>query len=139
MEVEVNYLAVFLAMVASMIIGSIWYAKPVFGTMWSKLVHLDEAKMKQGAMKAMVSTVFLSLLTAYIMAHLIYMSHTFYNVSMLQAGISTAGWVWLGISMTTLVMQGLFEQRPAKLMLLNVGNQLVTLLAMGLVIGGLGV
>lgn len=139
MEVEVNYLAVFLAMIVSMIIGSIWYAKPVFGTIWIKLVHLDEAKMKQGAMKAMAWTVVLSLLTSYMMAHLIYMSHKFYNVSMLQAGITTAFWVWLGISMTNLVMQGLFEQRPGKLMLLNVGNQLVTLLAMGLVIGGLGV
>lgn len=139
MEVEVNYLAVFLAMVVSMIIGSIWYAKPVFGTIWIKLVHLDETKMKQGAMKAMAWTVVLSLLTSYVMAHLIYMSHSFYKVSMLQAGISTAFWVWLGISMTNLVMQGLFEQRPGKLMLLNVGNQLVTLLAIGLVIGGIGV
>lgn len=139
MEVQVNYLAVFLAMVASMIIGSIWYAKPVFGRAWVRLVNLDEAKMKKGAVKAMSITVILSLLTAYVMAHLTYMSSQFFNVSMLQAGVTTAFWVWLGISMTGMVMQGLFEQRPVKLMLLNVGNQLITLLAMGLIIGAMGV
>lgn len=139
MEVQINYLAVFLAMAASMIIGSIWYAKPVFGRVWAKLVNLDEAKMKKGAVKAMSITVLLSLLTAYVMAHLTYMSSQFFGVSMLQAGVTTAFWVWLGISMTGMVMQGLFEQRPGKLMLLNVGNQLITLLAMGLIIGGMGV
>lgn len=139
MEVQVNYLAVFLAMVVSMVIGTIWYAKPVFGRAWMKLVNLDESKMKKGAVKAMSITVILSLLTAYVMAHLTYMSSQFFTVPMLQAGVTTAFWVWLGISMTGMVMQGLFEQRPGKLMLLNVGNQLITLLAMGLIIGGMGV
>ena len=31
MDVEVNYLAVLLAAASSMVVGSIWYAKPVFG------------------------------------------------------------------------------------------------------------
>src|SRR3989337_3239270 len=36
-EVSVNYLAVVVAAVASMIIGAIWYSPRVFGKMWMRL------------------------------------------------------------------------------------------------------
>lgn len=36
MEVQINWVAVLLAMVSSMVVGSIWYAKPVFGEKMAK-------------------------------------------------------------------------------------------------------
>lgn len=41
MEVQVNYLAVILAMVSSLVVGSVWYAKGVMGTKWAKMVGVD--------------------------------------------------------------------------------------------------
>ena len=67
MDVQVNYWAVFLAAVSTMVVGSIWYAKPVFGKTWMKLVNLDEKKAAAGAVKALSLTFVLSLLTAYVL------------------------------------------------------------------------
>lgn len=143
MEVEVNYLAVVLAMVSSMVVGAIWYAKPVMGKTWSKLtgVDLDSEKTRKKAPKAMAITVVVSLLTAFVLAHITYLSYTFYgpDYSFLTAALSSAFWVWLGFIAARFITHDAFEQRPTKLTAMNVVHELVTLLVMALVIGGLGV
>ena len=66
MNVEVNYLAVFLAAVSSMIVGSIWYARGVFGETWAKLAGIKLGDMKgSNVILVMGLTFVLSLLTAY--------------------------------------------------------------------------
>jgi hypothetical protein len=140
MEVEINWLAVGLATLSSMVVGSIWYAKPVFGNIWMKLAHIDESKQPTGAAFARVMgiTLVMSFLTAYVIAHVAAISKAFFDVSALESGINTAFWLWLGISTTTVVVHDLFEGRPTKLSLLTIGNQFFTIMAMGLIIGALG-
>jgi hypothetical protein len=135
MEVHVNYLAVLLAAVSSMVIGSIWYAKPILGNTWAKLVKLDDKKMKAGATKSLVIAFVLSLVMAYILAHLAYLANSFFHDSFLQDSVSTAFWVWLGIAFTRTVTHDSFEQRPWQLTAMNVGNMLLTMLVMGGIIG----
>jgi len=139
MEVQVNLLGVLAATVAAMMVGSIWYAPQVFGNEWKKLVKLDEKKMKSEAGKAYAGMLVLALLTSYVVAHVSYLSSNFYNVTLTQAGATTGFWLWLGIAMPVIIGNGLFEQRRKKLMLINAGNQLVTLIIVGLVIGMVGV
>ena len=62
----------------------------------------------------------------------------FVDGTFMSAALTTAFWLWLGISATTIVVHDAFEQRPMKLTAMNAGNQLFTLLAMGLIIGSLG-
>lgn len=135
MQVEVNWLAVFLAAVSSMIVGSVWYAKPVFGTTWAKLVGLKDNAMREGAALAMTGAFVMAVLTAYILAHVTYISQTFFQVSFLSSSLNTAFWLWLGIALSTIVTHGLFEKRRKKLIALTAAHQLVTFLVMGLVIG----
>ena len=135
MEVQVNYLGVFLAAVSTMVVGSIWYAKPVFGNTWAKLAKLDDKKMAEGATKALAFTFLLSLLTAYVLAHVSYLAHSFFGNSFFQDYLSTAFWVWLGFVATRIVTHNLFEHRPGKLTWLAVGNELVTIVVMGAVLG----
>ena len=137
MDVQVNYVAVVLAAAVSMFVGFVWYARPVFGNTWSKLVGLDEAKQKAGMGKAMTQAIIAALLTAYILAHVTYLSNHFFGNSFMAAALSTAFWLWLGISATTIVTHNAFEQRPTKLTVLAVGSQLANFLAMALVIGWL--
>lgn len=140
MDVQINWLAVLIAGLSSMVVGGIWYAKPVFGTVWSKLakVDLDGEKAKKAAPKAMATAVVMSLLLAFVLAHVSALSRSYFGVSPLEAGISTAFWLWLGVSVTTVVVHDVFEQRPVKLTLLTIGNQLVTIMLMGLIIGLFG-
>lgn len=141
MEVEINYLAVFLAAASSMVVGSIWYSKSVFGSTWAKLAKVDLNKnMGDDEMGKLLGLTFLaSLVTAYVLAHVSYISNVFFGNSFLQASLTTAFWVWLGFTALRFWTHDMFEGRRKKLTILNVSNELITLLAMGLVIGVIGI
>lgn len=139
MEVQVNYLAVVLAMLSSMIVGSIWYARSVFGNAWIKLAKVDMSKDRGSAFKPIATTAVVSLITAYVLAHVTYLSNHFFHNSFLSAAVSTAFWMWLGFTATRFITHDAFEGRPAKLTAINVTHELITFLAMGLVIGLMGV
>ena len=141
MDVEVNYLAVFLAAASSMVVGSIWYAKGVFGATWARLAKVDmDRKVSAGEMTRLMGLTFLlSLLTAYVLAHVSFLSNSLFSNSFFQDAVSTAFWLWLGFVMTRLVTHNMFDQRPTKLTVLAIGNEFVTIMVMGLIIGLLGV
>lgn len=140
MDLPVSLWAVLLAAVSSMVVGMIWYARPVFGDMWAKLAGVD-MNSKETAKKApMALTVafVMSLLTAYVLAHVTALSHNFFHYGIMETALTTAFWLWLGLCLTTVLTHDAFEQRPWKLSALTVGNRLVTLLAMALMIGWVG-
>lgn len=135
MSVEVNYLAVFLAMVSSMVVGAVWYSKAVFGASWMKMVKLDEKTMQKDAAKAISVTIVVSFLTAFVLAHMSYLAHRFYGNSFLQDSLTTAFWLWLGFTAARFITHDAFERRRKKLTLINIAHELVTLEVMALIIG----
>ena len=138
MDVQVNYLAVFLAGLASMAVGAVWYAQSVFGRTWAKLAKVDMSKKVSGSEMAVLmgGTFVISLITAYVMAHVTFLSNSFYTGnSWMSSALQTAGWAWLGFTAVRFTTHDMFEARPRELTLLNIGYELVTFLAMGLVIG----
>lgn len=141
MEVDVNYLAVFLAGVSSMVVGAVWYARSVFGNTWIRL-----AKVKMNRNMTTIDNVRLfgltflaSLVTAYVLAHVTYLSNDFFGGSFLSSALTTAFWLWLGFTAARFLTHDLFEGRPGRLTLLTAGNELVTVLVMALIIGAMGV
>ena len=80
----------------------------------------------------------MSLLTAYVLAHVTALSHAYFNYGVLETAFSAAFWLWLGIAATTVVIHDTFENRPWKLTALTLGNSFVTLMFMALFIGWLG-
>ncbi len=139
MDVQVNWLAVILAMLSSMVIGSIWYARPVFGNWWIKLAKIDIKSDGPSVFKPIAITVVVSTITAYVLAHVTFLSNQFFGHSYLVDALGTAFWLWLGFTAARFVTHDAFEGRPAMLTLLNVLHELVTLMVMGLIIGLMGV
>ncbi len=137
-NVDVNYVAVVLAALSNFVVGMIWYAKPVFGSQWMKLVGMTDTKAKKGMAWAMGVSLVASLLAAYVLAHVIFLAHTFFGNSFLQDAVCTALWVGVALQATVIAVHDSFEQRRKKLTLMNMGNQLATILVMGLIIGLLG-
>lgn len=137
MEVEVNYLAVLLAAVSSMVVGSIWYSMRVFGKTWAKLAKVDmSGKIEPAKFAVLLGSVFVaSLVTAYVLAHVTYLSNQFFGNSLLQDALSTGFWLWLGFTAARIYTHDAFEGRRKKLTLLNFGNELVTVMVMALIIG----
>jgi Protein of unknown function (DUF1761) len=138
MDVQVNLWAVFAAMASSMVIGSIWYSPKVFGKIWMKLARIDTKKDRGSIAKPLGVTVVVCLITAYVLAHVAYLSNQFFHHSFLQDTLTTAFWMWLGFSAARFITHDAFEGRPHKLTLINVSNDLLTIMVMALVIGLLG-
>jgi hypothetical protein len=140
MDVQVNYLVVVLAALSSMVVGSLWYMPSSFGKMWMKLtgVKPDRSKMSPASMAWMYGSVFVaSLLTAYILAHVTFLSNQFFHDSFVYDAMMTAFWLWLGFTAVRLYVHDTFENRSWKLTVLNSAHELVTVLVMGLIIGWL--
>lgn len=135
MEVEVNWLAVLLATVSTMVVGSIWYTPKVFGNMWMKLAKIDRKKAEANGMKPILITIVVSLISAYVLAHVAYLAHSFFANSFLHDTLMTGFWLWLGFVAARIITHDAFEGRPAKLTVLNVVHELVTVMVMALIIG----
>lgn len=134
MEVEVNWLAVVLATLSTMIVGSVWYSPAVFGVKWQRWAKLDPKNMAS-AKYAIGITLVVSLISAYVLAHVSYLSNAFFGHSFLQDSLTTAFWVWLGFTAARIITHDAFENRRKKLTLLTISHELVTFMVMGLIIG----
>ena len=60
---EINYWAVLLATLSSMVVGSIWYTPKVFGTRWAKLAKVDMNRPGASAVVPIVVTLIVSFVT----------------------------------------------------------------------------
>ena len=139
MEVQVDMLAVVLAALSSMVVGSIWYARPVFGNVWIKLARIDVKQNAAGAKMAYAlgATLVVSFLTAYVLAHVTYLSNQFFQESYLHDALMTGFWLWLGFIAARFITHDAFEGRRKKLTILNITHELVTIMVMALIIGAL--
>lgn len=137
MSVAINLWAVLLAGVSSMVIGTLYYAKPVYGKEWMKLAKIDEKKLEKTMPRVMPLVFLAALLTAYVVAYLTFLYHQFFLGSWLGAGVMAAMILWLGGSATTLFVHNSLDQRPSRLTIISIANRLVSILAMGLIIGWL--
>lgn len=141
MDVQVNLLAVFLAAASTMVVGAIWYSKSVFGNTWGKLAKVDMTKKPETGEFAwlMGSTFVASLVTAYVLAHVTYLSAQFFGHEFLQSALTTAFWLWLGFTAARVYVHDAFEGRRKKLTALTVMHELVTFMVMAAIIGAMGV
>lgn len=119
-----------LATIASMIIGTIWYSKMVFGRKWQELVGLKDKDMKKGMMVGMLIMLVMAFIAACVLQRFIVIANP---VSYMQA-IKLAIWIWLGFVVTYAVGGGVFEKRPPMLMAINLANQLITLVVMAAIL-----
>ncbi len=136
--IEVNYLAVLVAAVVSMAIGFLWYHPVLFGKQWMKLKgytseSLKKVQKEMGKLYALSFVV--ALVTAYVLSHVMTFSENYFGYPMLQTGLTTAFWMWLGFMMPVQITATIFGDKKWKLFAIDTGYQLVSVLAMGVVLG----
>lgn len=135
MEVEINWIAVIIATIASMIIAGVWYQDWAFGLPWKKMTKIDAKQAEKAGNTPMVIVLIVNLLTAILLAVVIAIVADYFNSSSLWLALTTGLGVWLAFSATTLLTHNMFEQKPFKLTLINNGYQLAMFVVMSLVIG----
>jgi len=136
---EINWWAVLVATASSMVVGSIWYAKAVFGTRWMKLVGVSDEIMGKSAGVAIGVTIVVSFVTAAVLAGSAAIAQNFYGGNFIVNSIVTAIFLWAGFTAARIITHDAFERRPMALTILNAAHELVTLVVMGLVIGLFGI
>ncbi|MGZ8281777.1 MAG: DUF1761 domain-containing protein [Allosphingosinicella sp.] len=129
---DVNWLAVLLCGVGSLVLGGLWYAPPVFGRAWQRHAGISDEAIAGGSMAMIFGLTFLlSLAAAAVFA--LFLGRGFGLVPAIGAGAS-AGLFWVGASFG---INYLFERRSLKLWLINAGYHILQFTLFGAILGAL--
>jgi Protein of unknown function (DUF1761) len=132
MEMNINFIAILVAVVANFILGFIWYT-PLFGKAWAKEMGFDtNIKPTGGEMaKGMIFMVIGNFFLAYVLAHDIAawsfvpgMDEMSTTVSIMNSAIFT----WLGFYLPVDIGIVTWEKKSWKLFFINTGYHFMMLL-----------
>ena len=131
-EVAINYAAVAVAAIVSMVLGAVWHG-PLFGKIWMKASGKTEKDIKASnkEMPKMYALTFVgALVTAYILAVFIGWA----NVRSIELAIILGFLVWLGFVLTSSLGPLIWEDRDQTLFLIGIGYNFVSLIIMASII-----
>lgn len=128
---DVNWLAVLAAAVVRFAIGGLWFAPFAFGPAWGRMVRIDAASARARMARAMAVDFAAGFVCAWVLANLF----LFLHIDRFVSGARTAFFLWLGFVATAFLSSAMYEGRPIKLFAIVSGFWLVSMLAMGGLIG----
>ncbi|WP_422373902.1 DUF1761 domain-containing protein [Roseibium sp.] len=126
----VNLVAVAAAAIASFVFGSVWYG--LLGKAWMRAASLTEAQTRPDPVTLGLAF-FCQLVMAFVFAGIIY--HT--SETNIRAGIISALMIWIGVVMTTQIINHRFQGKPWSLTFIDGGHWLGVFVVQGIVIGWL--
>ncbi len=124
-HVDINYLAVLVSGILSMIVGSLWYG-PLFGKAWMKEEGFTEADLTKDFNPA--KTYGLAFVGALVAIYVLARVMGYIGAATIVEGLRTAFLCWLGFVAATKMTNYLFERKTVKLFLINSIYHLVNLL-----------
>ncbi len=131
----INYWAVLVAAIISMVVGSIWYG-PLFGKKFmqemgmNKLSKEEQDKMKANMMWSYVGQLVASLVSFYVLAWFINAT----GGMTAGAGMHIGFLVWLGFTVPIRFGSAIWGGKMS-LFWIGIGSELITLIAVGALIG----
>ena len=125
-EIQISYLAVGVAALATVIIGAIWYSPLLFGNQWLEAHGYTVEQMQQTAGRNLIISLTCYGVMAFVLAALI----SFLGLSTLFHGALLGFFVWLGFLATLGLTSHLVSENPLSIYLIDAGYQLVYSLAM---------
>ncbi len=138
MEMNINYIAILVAVVANFILGFIWYT-PLFGKAWAKEAGLDTSvKPTTGEMaRGMIIMVIGNFFLAYVLAHNM-AAWSFVpgmnEMSPISNVMSSAIFTWLGFYLPVDIGVVTWEKKSWKLFGINTGYHFMMLLVASLIL-----
>lgn len=135
---DINWLAVAVATLSTMVVGSIWYTPKVFGNYWMRVAKVTPGSTKNAVVPILITLV-VSFISAWVLAGASFLSYSFYGGSFLSNALLTALILWGGFTAARFITHDAFEGRPVGLTILNCVHELVTFMVMALIIGLFGV
>ena len=131
---EINYWAVIVATLSTMVVGTIWYTPKVLGNRWMKLAKVTPGSGASAVVPILVTLV-VSFISAWVLAGATTIAFHFYGGSYLVAALVTGILLWAGFTAARFITHDAFEGRPSALTVMNISHELVTVVVMALIIG----
>lgn len=128
---NVSGLAVLACAVASMVIGFIWYSRPLFEGAWLAGIGKTREQVAAGSSSRFVIALVAAVLEAYILAALLNIT----GGPSLSTGVLLAVVLWASFVAATTAASYAFAGRGLRVWMIESGNHLVTLLVMGVILG----
>src|SRR5574341_2218775 len=134
---SINWLAVLVCLVVSMVVGWFWYGQNTLFPIWWKGIGKTGAPGQGGGNMGLVwgLTVLCSLVPAVFMALLINATGKAMGGPSLVTGLQTGFLVWLGAVAPTNLVNKLFAGYSPTVWLIEAGNHLVNFLLFGAILG----
>lgn len=131
---EINWWAVIVCMLVSVVSGSLWFGPKTFFPVWWQALGRGDAKPGDGHPMAVVFGLtfvasFVQPLVMSLLLHALYPSGTTW-----QAGAQLGLLVWVGFVATTFLSNRLFAGYPWLVYLLEVGNHLINFVLFGIIL-----
>lgn len=133
---SLNWLAILVAAISTMVVGFLWYSPLLFAKAWMREMGYDPndkarmEEMKKSAGLAYGGSFMASLLSAFTLALVLHGLRT----EGLHTGLMLGFHVWLGFVATVQFTGALFAKQSMKLFVINTGYQLVCYLVMGTIL-----
>jgi hypothetical protein len=137
MEVPVNYLAVLIAGIANMILGSLWFG-PLFGKAWMVAGGWTKEAMTEAKKKGMAMSYVLmalgSLVMACTLAHVLVLTNVYFGTSGVSLGVSVGFLSWIGFVVPVTTGVVLWENKSWKYWAITYTYYLAALILMGAIL-----
>ncbi|MEW5992279.1 MAG: DUF1761 domain-containing protein [Chloroflexota bacterium] len=128
----VNWVAVIVAAVVQIVIGTIWYLPALFGRRWAMELGRDLGARPDPMLYGVA--IVGALITSYVMALLVHAT----GVASITEGLVLGGLVGAGILAANQAVGGSFEGRSWALWGINAGNSVVSLAVVGAILAAMG-
>lgn len=116
----INFWAVLVSAVVYWVLGLIWFSL-LFGKRWAKLIEKHGIKIKKPTSKNMVCKSTATLILNFIIAFGIAVFVVALGVPTVLSAVVVGGVIALCFSVATLLVGYIWESRPAKLILIDIG------------------
>jgi hypothetical protein len=130
---DVNWLAVVVCAVLSMVIGFIWYG-PLFSKPWGKMTGWTSEKVAAVARSRMSMSYILAFIAAFIIALVLAVTLQAISSDGVGEGVIAAIVLWVGFTGATIGVNMTFERRPLSLFGIEAGYHLVTLIVYSIIL-----
>lgn len=126
-----NWFAIVAATIASFVIGGLWYSPILFGKLWMAEIGTTEEELKKSNQGKIFGLTFIfSFIMSVNLAMFLNDSATTAAWGATAGFLAGFGWVAMAI-----FVNGLFERRSARYMLINAGYFVVSFIVIGLILG----
>lgn len=132
---SINWWAVLVSIVVSMVSGSIWYHPKVFFNTWWAVVGKGEQPGMENMGMTWALTILAGAVQAVFVALFVHAVGSLSGGATLVSGMTVGFLLWLGIVAPTSLVNKLFAGHGLKIWAIEVGNHLVNFLAFGAIMG----